>query len=348
MPSYWRPAQDFSQPTLQQQLQVLAFQLQQALQQHQVLLRQLHGQGQHGRGGGAMVKQLQALAIQLQQALQQQQALSQQLHGQEQHGWRGGDPTKEPAPASKARSAQACHQQMPGPPGSGGGPGTTAVRAPAPTQANAPAGGLAQQGPLPQAPQTGTSSGLPRQQQQHQPARPAPFPAGPWPLAQGKQAMHPQQQQQQPQQHGQQPHPRQQPAMAVGSSAGHSLSPGLPKRQAPAAAMLPLAATLTPLADSSGTQIASSGNGYMTFLGQPVRIDTATGRASVYDVLHIVTGVSRGRLSHCLADLQNTHAGLEDKVERLKINGQAPITPVADASTLIELIMMVRISAASA
>lgn len=93
------------------------------------------------------------------------------------------------------------------------------------------------------------------------------------------------------------------------------------------------------MASSSSSSIVQVVNNLLSenpLLNQAkIRIDKATQKASVIDVIRIVTGLKSG-------DASNVLKRLDDKVTKncrqLRINGKGRLTWVADAPTLVELI----------
>ena len=68
-----------------------------------------------------------------------------------------------------------------------------------------------------------------------------------------------------------------------------------------------------------------------------IRVDQATQKGSVYDVIHLVTQGDPRYSARVLARLNEHHPDLHQvKWMKLKINGKGRETPVADAATLVE------------
>jgi hypothetical protein len=65
-----------------------------------------------------------------------------------------------------------------------------------------------------------------------------------------------------------------------------------------------------------------------------IRVDKATQKGSVYDVIHIVSGKQENYASQAFARIKKTNPEITPKCVRLKINGKGQLTPVADAATL--------------
>lgn len=73
-----------------------------------------------------------------------------------------------------------------------------------------------------------------------------------------------------------------------------------------------------------------------------MRIDTATNRGSVMDVVSALTGKPSNKCSTAFARLLEGYPELAPRCGRLKINGNYPETWVADAATLVEITWLVR------
>ena len=71
-----------------------------------------------------------------------------------------------------------------------------------------------------------------------------------------------------------------------------------------------------------------------------VRIDTATQKGSVIDVVKLVLGCDSSNASTAFTRLKNEFPELEGRSSTLPINGKGRLTPVADAKTLIEIIFL--------
>jgi hypothetical protein len=73
---------------------------------------------------------------------------------------------------------------------------------------------------------------------------------------------------------------------------------------------------------------------------ESIRIDTQTNRGSVYDVISAVTGCAQGDLNRNRSRLVEQYPAFRPggtAVQRIRINGVGQQTPVALASTLLEL-----------
>jgi hypothetical protein len=66
-----------------------------------------------------------------------------------------------------------------------------------------------------------------------------------------------------------------------------------------------------------------------------VRVDEPTQKGSVIDVVRMITGKNSGHASETIENLSDELTG---KIGHVKINGKGKLTPVADASTLIEIV----------
>ena len=80
--------------------------------------------------------------------------------------------------------------------------------------------------------------------------------------------------------------------------------------------------------------------GVMTLMGQPVRLDTASNKASVIDVIQIITGLPSNKASQALSRVLGQYGELAPKCGQLKFDGRGRETPVADAVTLLEIIWL--------
>ena len=78
-------------------------------------------------------------------------------------------------------------------------------------------------------------------------------------------------------------------------------------------------------------------NSVTTGLTKGIRVDQATQKGSVYDVIHFVTQGNSGYSARTLARLSEQHPELNPKWMKLKINGKGRATRVADAATLVEI-----------
>ncbi len=79
-----------------------------------------------------------------------------------------------------------------------------------------------------------------------------------------------------------------------------------------------------------------------------IRVDKATQKGSVYDVIHIVSGKQENYASQAFARIKKTNPEITPKCCRLKIDGKGHVTPVADAATLVEIAWLVPGKAAAA
>ena len=68
-----------------------------------------------------------------------------------------------------------------------------------------------------------------------------------------------------------------------------------------------------------------------------IRVDQATQKGSVYDVINVVTGGKAAYSARVLARLQDNHPELHPFWMQLRINGKGRETPVADAATPVEI-----------
>ena len=68
-----------------------------------------------------------------------------------------------------------------------------------------------------------------------------------------------------------------------------------------------------------------------------IRVDQATQKGSVYDVIHLVCNKPSNYASQVLARVEKTHPELTTEWCKLRINGKGRETPVADAATLVEI-----------
>ena len=76
---------------------------------------------------------------------------------------------------------------------------------------------------------------------------------------------------------------------------------------------------------------------YPTFANLKLRVDQATQKASVIDVIRFITGYKSGNASNYFNRLELTTT-LSTKCSKLQINGKGRATPCADAPTLVEII----------
>ena len=68
-----------------------------------------------------------------------------------------------------------------------------------------------------------------------------------------------------------------------------------------------------------------------------IRVDQATQKGSVNDVIALVTGKKGSYAIQAFSRIKQQNTGLIPKCDRLKINGKGNVTPVADAATLVEI-----------
>ena len=74
-----------------------------------------------------------------------------------------------------------------------------------------------------------------------------------------------------------------------------------------------------------------------TDLIKSIRVDQATQKGSVYDVICMVAKTTRSYAVRVLSRLQESHPENMTKCHTLKIDGKGRATPVADAATLVEI-----------
>lgn len=86
--------------------------------------------------------------------------------------------------------------------------------------------------------------------------------------------------------------------------------------------------------------LATDNDGALSLMGHTVRRDPATEKASVLDVIQIITGHPQAELSKTFARILAAHPEFQAKCLKLKINGRGRETPVADAATLLEIIWL--------
>ena len=72
-------------------------------------------------------------------------------------------------------------------------------------------------------------------------------------------------------------------------------------------------------------------------LRDSIRVDTATQKGSVYDVISVVTQRKGSYTVQVFSRIQDRFPEFIPKCDRFKINGQGHVTPVADAATLVEI-----------
>ncbi len=68
-----------------------------------------------------------------------------------------------------------------------------------------------------------------------------------------------------------------------------------------------------------------------------IRVDQATQKGSVYDVVSVVTHKDNTHVTQTFSCITNNHPELNTKWVKLKINNKGRSTPVADAATLVEI-----------
>jgi len=68
-----------------------------------------------------------------------------------------------------------------------------------------------------------------------------------------------------------------------------------------------------------------------------IRVDQATQKGSVYDVVSVVTHKDNTHVTQTFSRITNNHPELNPKCVKLKINNKGRSTPVADAATLVEI-----------
>ena len=68
-----------------------------------------------------------------------------------------------------------------------------------------------------------------------------------------------------------------------------------------------------------------------------IRVDRATQKGSVYDVISMVTQRDNTHVTQALARITKSNAEFNPKCVKLRINGKGRETPVADAATLVEI-----------
>ena len=68
-----------------------------------------------------------------------------------------------------------------------------------------------------------------------------------------------------------------------------------------------------------------------------IRVDQATQKGSVYDVVSVVTHKDNTHVTQTFSCITNNHHELNTKWVKLKINNKGRSTPVADAATLVEV-----------
>ncbi|KAL3144433.1 hypothetical protein ABBQ32_004178 [Trebouxia sp. C0010 RCD-2024] len=68
-----------------------------------------------------------------------------------------------------------------------------------------------------------------------------------------------------------------------------------------------------------------------------IRVDQATQKGSVYDVISVVTKACSAYAVRVLSRIQKQHPENMTKCHKLRINGKGRETPVADAATLVEI-----------
>ena len=68
-----------------------------------------------------------------------------------------------------------------------------------------------------------------------------------------------------------------------------------------------------------------------------IRVDQATQKGSVYDVISVVTQKGNTHVTQTFSRVTKSHPELNTKWVKLRINGKGRETPVADAATLVEI-----------
>ncbi len=68
-----------------------------------------------------------------------------------------------------------------------------------------------------------------------------------------------------------------------------------------------------------------------------IRVDQATQKGSVYDVIRLVTKKKGGDTIQTFSRIQKRHTEFITKCDKLRINGKGRETPVANAATLVEI-----------
>lgn len=71
-----------------------------------------------------------------------------------------------------------------------------------------------------------------------------------------------------------------------------------------------------------------------------IRVDTATRKGSVLDVVKMVLRCDSSSANTTLRRLKEDFPELGNQLTWLRINGKGQLTPVADAKTLIEIAML--------
>ena len=87
-------------------------------------------------------------------------------------------------------------------------------------------------------------------------------------------------------------------------------------------------------------QLALDDSGVLTFMGQTVRRDPPSNMASVRDVVRIITGQPNTQLGKTVERLCEAFPEMMSRCHQLRINGKGKETPVADAATLLEIILV--------
>ncbi len=68
-----------------------------------------------------------------------------------------------------------------------------------------------------------------------------------------------------------------------------------------------------------------------------IRVDLATQKGSIYDVISVVTKATSVYAVRILSRIQKQYPENMTKCHKLRINGKGRETPVADAATLVEI-----------
>jgi len=76
-------------------------------------------------------------------------------------------------------------------------------------------------------------------------------------------------------------------------------------------------------------------------LRSSVRVDAATNKGSVLDLLQVMTGQTSSDCSKALKRLQIQYPDLGANCPHVEINGSKKLSPVADAATLVEIVFVV-------
>lgn len=73
-----------------------------------------------------------------------------------------------------------------------------------------------------------------------------------------------------------------------------------------------------------------------------IRVDAATKKGSVIDVINMVTknSLARNSVTQAVQAFETSCPDLFCRIDQLKINGKGRLTPVADARTLVEIVWL--------